>query len=571
MKKIILLMILTFSIFFGINAQAAQLYYNDAYHDYDGGEIALTINGKKLAASSLPMNPVIIDGRTMVPVREVFEALGSSVLWHDDTCQVEINDNGISVLIKIGDRTTYVNGKPVLIAADQPLPMLIGRDAQSLKSMVPVRFIAEKLNYSVGWDEATRTVSISKKKPNSGGNIVDDNTPIADGYGNFSGVRTASDANYDYIYVRTRYGISPSISRLSNPDRIVCDFSGASFNTSGDTIPMNGGCVNEVRYANYNGAARVVLECAADSQIMVMSSSSGILLRVQKSVNTQIMYDAFARRVYFDKAYNGSGKAVGNGYTVTFSDLSLATQKITVNDGIIYEIIIQKTSGGCTVTVDGSNDLSYTPAGGIVRGSAPAQNTSKPPVAGNVEGRKTVIIDPGHGGNDPGAIGYASNGKPAAYESLINLAIGKKVRDKLTSAGINVIMTRDTDVFIPLAGRAEIENSSSCDVFVSIHCNSLDNSAIGGTQVYYHPSSPQGTVLANNIYDSMVKLTGLTPKKTQNGSHLYVIRTTKSPAALVETAFISNPSDRSYLLSDSGQDTIARAIAEGIIKTLNEI
>lgn len=172
-------MILTFSIFFGINAQAAQLYYNDAYHDYDGGEIALTINGKKLAASSLPMNPVIIDGRTMVPVREVFEALGSSVLWHDDTCQVEINDNGISVLIKIGDRTTYVNGKPVLIAADQPLPMLIGRDAQSLKSMVPVRFIAEKLNYSVGWDEATRTVSISKKKPNSGGNIVDDNTPIA--------------------------------------------------------------------------------------------------------------------------------------------------------------------------------------------------------------------------------------------------------------------------------------------------------------------------------------------------------------------------------------------------------
>ena len=132
-------------------------------------------------------------------------------------------------------------------------------------------------------------------------------------------------------------------------------------------------------------------------------------------------------------------------------------------------------------------------------------------------------------------------------------------------------MTRDTDVFIPLAGRAEIENNSNCDVFVSIHCNSLDNSAIGGTQVYYHPSSPQGTVLANNIYDSMVKLTGLTPKKTQNGSHLYVIRTTKSPAVLVETAFISNPSDRSYLLSDSGQDTIARAIAEGIIKTLNEI
>ena len=90
-------MILTFSIFFGINAQAAQLYYNDAYHDYDGGEIALTINGKKLAASSLPMNPVIIDGRTMVPMRFIFEKLGAAISWEPDAKKVSAEKDGIAV------------------------------------------------------------------------------------------------------------------------------------------------------------------------------------------------------------------------------------------------------------------------------------------------------------------------------------------------------------------------------------------------------------------------------------------------------------------------------------------
>ncbi|MEE0867633.1 MAG: N-acetylmuramoyl-L-alanine amidase, partial [Clostridia bacterium] len=66
-------------------------------------------------------------------------------------------------------------------------------------------------------------------------------------------------------------------------------------------------------------------------------------------------------------------------------------------------------------------------------------------------------------------------------------------------------------------------------------------------------------------------LTGLAPKKTQNGANLYVIRTNEKPAVLVETASISNASDLSYLMSTSGQKTIAEAIVKGIIKTLGEI
>ena len=103
-------------------------------------------------------------------------------------------------------------------------------------------------------------------------------------------------------------------------------------------------------------------------------------------------------------------------------------------------------------------------------------------------------------------------------------------------------------------------------MFVSIHCNSIENSSINGTQVYYHPASELGTILAENIYDKMVDMTGLSPKDTQNGSHLYVIRTTISPAVLVETAFIDNKNDS--LLLKNGQKAFAEAIRDGILSFL---
>ncbi len=563
MKKIVysLIFVLTALLSFCVSVSAAQLYYNDAYHDYDGGKLILNVEGKQINA--LPMDPVIIDGRTMVPVREVFEALGAKVLWHDDTCQVEISDSTVSLLIKIGDRNTYVNGQLVQIAQDQPLPMLIGYSKDGLKSMVPVRFVAEKLGYDVGWDNSTRTVSIAKKKTQQPSQP--DAGPIEEGYGVFGTVTASIDGRYDNIYIRTQYGISPKITRYQNPERIVFDFPGATFKTAGDTITLNGKCVKSVRYSNYNSQARVVFDVSASAQVCVMSSSAGILLRAENSQNTQIMYDAFSKRVYFDAQYSGSGSAVANGYKVTFTNLSMQPQKIEIHDSNIYEIIITKSGSGCTVSVDGSNLLAYSAQNGIYKtkdSAAPSGNQ------GNVAGRRTVIVDAGHGGYDPGAIGYNKSGEAVAYESLINLAIAKKVGEKLTARGIGVIYTRDTDNFISLSGRADIENSSNCDLFVSIHCNSIDNAQISGTQVYYHPESATGTLLAKNIYNNMLKETPLVPKNIQNGANLYVIRTTKSPAVLVETAFISNESDRSYLLSTSGQNSIAEAIVKGIEETL---
>ncbi len=556
---LLIILLLTF-----MNVNAAQLYYNDEYHPYYAGDVHLSINGKLL--TDLPMPPVIINEYTMVPVREVFEALGSNVIWHDDTCQVEIADNGVSVLVKIGDRNTYVNNALVRIDEPQPLPMLIGMDETLLKSMVPVRFIAEKLGYKVGWDDSTRTVSISEAESEIiGGTVSDEEDVMPEEYGSFGTVKASSDDRYDYVYISTRYGISPKVTRYQNPERVVFDFPGATFTSLGGTVQLGGNCVEQVRYSNFENQARLVLDIKESTQAMIMSSEQGIMIRAEKSENEEIVYDAFEQRVYFNKSYVGSGKSVENGYAVTFTNLTLENQKIEIHDGIIYEIIVKNGAGGCTITVDGSNKLTYTAEKGFYKSDKPVTQ-EKPPV--NSDGVTRVVIDAGHGGDDPGAVGYNSSGKAVAYESHINLAVALLVGEKLEKNGIEVIYTRDTDDYITLAGRSELANESECDLFVSIHCNSIENGAINGTQVYYHPASEVGTVLAENIYDKMVDLTGLSPKGTQNGSHLYVIRTTVSPAVLVETAFISNESDRNYLLSKSGQETMAEAITQGIMETI---
>jgi len=552
---------------FSLSASAEQIYYNDEYHYYDGGVIKLKVNGKPI--ENLPMYPVIINDYTMVPVREVFEALGSQVLWHDDTCQVEVIDNGVSVLVKIGDRNTYIDGVLVPISEPQPLPMLIGQSPAGLKSMVPVRFIAEKLGYEVDWDGETRTVFLNRngnENDDAIGDIDYDDVVIPNEEGIFGSPYAVANGMYDYIYIPSKVAASPVVTRYSNPDRVVLDFSNAKFDHVGGSVIVSGNCVEQVRYSNHiTGVARVVLDVKSKTQVSVFPDKNGTLIRATSSVNEAVMYDAVAGRVYFDKTYAGTGKKVTNGYSVTFTNLKLENQTISVGDGFIDLITIVNTQAGCVVTVTGNENIVYTAEKGFYGSNSPI--VEETPSFGNGEG-KIVVIDAGHGGSDPGALGRNSSGSIVARESEINLAIALLVGEKLKNSGVKVIYTRDSDVYVKLKDRAEISNNAECDMFVSIHCNSIENSAIKGTQVYYHPVSELGTKLAKNIYNKVLENTPLDPKGTQNGSHLYVIRTTTSPAVLVETAFISNESDRNYLLHPSGQEALAEAIYQGIMTTM---
>ena len=176
------------------------------------------------------------------------------------------------------------------------------------------------------------------------------------------------------------------------------------------------------------------------------------------------------------------------------------------------------------------------------------------------KGKKSIVLDAGHGGTDYGAIRCGVN------EKDINLDIVKRVQAILASKNVSVALTRDSDVFIPLSGRTDFCAKSSPDIFVSVHVNSSSKPEINGIEThYYHPNSVE---LANVVHSCLIS----NLKRKDRGifkSKFYVINHTDVPAILVEIGFISNAHERAELVSEGQKQQAAKAIAEGVLKYLN--
>lgn len=180
---------------------------------------------------------------------------------------------------------------------------------------------------------------------------------------------------------------------------------------------------------------------------------------------------------------------------------------------------------------------------------------------------KTIIIDPGHGGSDPGAVGPNH-----LREKDVTLGVSMKVESILKSAGANVIMTRtdDRDVYGPnasdreeLQARVNVGRNNPADVFVSIHANSFTSQSAHGTATYYYEKSPYDKMLAQSLQDGMVQFGGLTDRGVQE-ANFYVVKRSNMPAALVELAFISNPREENLLRSSAFQLSLAEGICKGL-------
>lgn len=176
-------------------------------------------------------------------------------------------------------------------------------------------------------------------------------------------------------------------------------------------------------------------------------------------------------------------------------------------------------------------------------------------------GKKSIVLDPGHGGSDYGAIRCGIN------EKDINLDVAKRVESILINKGIEVAMTRTNDETVSLEARTTFTENKKPGIFVSIHVNSSVKPEICGIEThYYHPESLD---LAQTVHSSLIS----SIKTTDRGlfkSRFYVINHTTVPAILVEMGFISNDTERSELVSEGRKQQTARAIAEGIIRYLNK-
>lgn len=179
-----------------------------------------------------------------------------------------------------------------------------------------------------------------------------------------------------------------------------------------------------------------------------------------------------------------------------------------------------------------------------------------------------VVIDPGHGGNDPGNEAANKSLKP---EKELNLIIAKKVGTYLSSklSNVKVVYTRTDDTYPSLDARVATANSKSAVLFVSIHCNHSTKKSIKGTETHVHDLSSRKSVkLAREIEKEFKTKAGRTSRgvKTTNDREksLQVLKFTKMTSVLVECGFMSNVNEANFLNSTNGQDLIASAIFRGI-------
>ncbi|WP_080876038.1 N-acetylmuramoyl-L-alanine amidase CwlD [Oceanobacillus timonensis] len=192
---------------------------------------------------------------------------------------------------------------------------------------------------------------------------------------------------------------------------------------------------------------------------------------------------------------------------------------------------------------------------------------------------KVIVIDPGHGGPDGGAVG--SDG---TEEKDIALAVSKSLQTYLMQHGAIVHLTREEDVDLAAEGTSGLANRKSEDIrnrlafiqekeadfFISIHLNALPDSQWHGAQTFYYPKFEEGEHLATMIQEEITRNLENTDRQPLAIDQMYLLKHAETPGALVEIGFLSNERERELLKNDTYQRQMAASIYEGILRYVTE-
>lgn len=205
-------------------------------------------------------------------------------------------------------------------------------------------------------------------------------------------------------------------------------------------------------------------------------------------------------------------------------------------------------------------------AGLILAGREVSQYAS----AQKVEVNKLVVLDPGHGGRDPGKVGAED-----ILEKDLNLVIAKKVKKILKKNGLDVIMTREKDEMLcsedaknkkveDLKNRIEIINSNEPAITVSIHQNSYSDETVKGTQIFYFTHSIEGKEAAEMMQEEFLAAFPDNTRELKANDTYYLLKKTEVPTLIVECGFLSNDEEAKLLNEEDYQTQMAETIAQGI-------
>lgn len=187
-------------------------------------------------------------------------------------------------------------------------------------------------------------------------------------------------------------------------------------------------------------------------------------------------------------------------------------------------------------------------------------------------GGRVIVLDPGHGGSDAGAIGPSG-----VTEKSVSLAVSLKARNLLANSGYQVVMTRTTDIDVAAPGvsdatelQARVDKAPpNAAMFISVHCNAFSNGSANGVETYYAPGAVKGSRLAHLLNEELLRLGGLNNRGVK-AARFYVMTHSKCPASLIELGFITNPREEQLLASEDYQQKLAQAITNAVNRYFNQ-
>lgn len=478
--------------------------------------LKLELNGSEVVSDH---KPFIYKSRTYVPIRLVAEHFDSQVDWFAENKEVMIKRAEDVLVIAIDSNAASKNGTSITLD-DDSIPKLVGFSDGQGKTMVPLRAVSELLGYEVNWDRQTRTASISQKSEE---NLTTQARQVEipkEARSQISAITKIDHNGNQAILIEGVNGSDYETFSLKNPDRFVIDINDAKFysGTNTSTIDIGIGTITNLRAndrlvdGKTNGQVRVVLDASHPCDIKIEKTDKGLVIIPDNQAQAPSVPEMPA---------------------------------LSVNETDFKDIDSQ-------VKED-------------IKGPKANQNPKS-------RSEIVVVIDPGHGGKDPGAIGIGGR-----REKDINFAASQRVANILRSQGYDVRLTRTSDTFISVLDRAKYANSVGAHVFLSIHCNSASNSTANGIETFYAPKNLVKIKTQNQypfgkaIHDGLKSGSkSMADRGLKQGPRLIVLNSTQMPAALVELGFMSHPGDMNKLNNQAHIEAASQGLAGGINKYLQD-
>jgi len=345
----------------------------------------------------------------------------------------------------------------------------------------------------------------------------------------------------------------------------------------------NGKVIGTFRENNQIKPNASVTKLGNEDILMLSFPNSEMESSVQAFINQN---DQYISKVYTTQS---------NGMVVVYVYLKPSVTYQVVSRTGEFQVTL---GGGQTASRNNSSQTSrYTTTQRQSTTNTQTAQTQRQPNTSTGNKKYTIVVDAGHGGHDSGARGNGYNEKDIA------LQVATKLANNLRQ-DYNVIMTRNSDFFVPLDTRAKIGNDANADFFISIHLNSSSSSSANGTEVFYFSKKDQGSyaaqvakfenrvdgsygdvpfsdfilndifyrknqktsqAIAESVLDGLINLTGLR-RRGVFGANFAVLRGSNSPSILVELGFMNNYSDLSHYLTPEGQESAASTIGNAIRK-----